>query len=111
MLLTQLCDDRLGFAIKDQDVGQVIGLDAAMLSLKLEGPSALFSGAVNGLQRRHAQILNEDLQLAVVPVAVGRKTEAALAAGEERDPGIKRGAKGADTLGDFCAKYLSQILI
>ena len=71
----------------------------------------MFGGAVNRLQGRHAQIFNKNLKLTVVPVTVGRQTEAALAAGRERYAGVKGRAQGPDALGDFSTKDLPKVLI
>ena len=46
-----------------------------------------------------------------MPVAVGRQTEAALAAGGERHAGVKGRPQRPDALGDFGAKYLPKVLI
>ena len=109
--VSELGNVGLGLAIKNQDVGKIIGFDAAQLAFQLERPGALFGGAVNRLQGRHTQIFDKNLKLAVVPVTVRRQTEAALAAGRERYAGVKGRAQGPDALGDFGTKDLPKVLI
>ena len=44
--VSELGNVGLGLAIKNQDVGKIIGFDAAQLAFQLERPGALFGGAV-----------------------------------------------------------------
>ena len=59
--ISELSDMGLRLAIKNQDIGKIIGFDAAQFAFHLERPGALFGSAVDRLQGRHAQILNKDL--------------------------------------------------
>ena len=99
----------LGFTIKNQDVGKIIGFDAAQLAFKLERPGALFGGAVNRLQGVIPRS-SQNLKLAGKPVTVGVRLKP-LAAGREGHAGVKGRAQGPDAFGDFSTEDLPKVLV